>query len=293
MEKINVAELLKDCPQGMELDCILFKDTQVYLWNITTDPYYPIEIKVEYPSKELETFSLNKYGAIYNRPTAKCIIFPKGKTTWKEDLGSFKDGDILTTRAGSIFILKESYEDTYSYGCYVALDFEKAIIKNSERFCNKEGCRLATEEEKKELFNTLQAKGYKWNAETKKLEKLIKPKFKVGDIIQDKDGVQVRITKVNLKDELYTCESLLSQWVWYICFDEGNNWELALGKFDISTLKPFDKVLVRDEVGSVWHIQLFENFDITHNYPYVCIGYNNRFKQCIPYEGNEHLLGNK
>ena len=27
MEKINIAELLKDCPKGMELDCILFNNS--------------------------------------------------------------------------------------------------------------------------------------------------------------------------------------------------------------------------------------------------------------------------
>ena len=26
MEKINVAELLKDCPRGMELDCTMYED---------------------------------------------------------------------------------------------------------------------------------------------------------------------------------------------------------------------------------------------------------------------------
>lgn len=25
-EKINIAELLKDCPSGMELDCIIYDD---------------------------------------------------------------------------------------------------------------------------------------------------------------------------------------------------------------------------------------------------------------------------
>ena len=26
MEKINIAELLKDCPSGMELDCTMYED---------------------------------------------------------------------------------------------------------------------------------------------------------------------------------------------------------------------------------------------------------------------------
>ena len=37
--------------------------------------------------------------------------------------------------------------------------------------------RLATEEEKQRLFDAIKERGYRWNAETKILEKLIKHKF--------------------------------------------------------------------------------------------------------------------
>lgn len=55
-------------------------------------------------------------------------------------------------------------------------------------------------------------------------------------------------------------------------------------------LKPFDKVLCRDGVGKKWHIDLFESV-LTDNseYNYKCMV--NIWKICIPYEGNEHLLG--
>lgn len=53
--------------------------------------------------------------------------------------------------------------------------------------------------------------------------------------------------------------------------------------------KPFDKVLVRDKDNDVWQINLFA---------YICIGGDFKYqtitagwKQCIPFEGNEHLLG--
>lgn len=55
-------------------------------------------------------------------------------------------------------------------------------------------------------------------------------------------------------------------------------------------LKPFDKVLVRDFNAEKWKIELFEKYDKTDvNYPYICLTY--RYRQCIPYDGNEHLLG--
>ena len=36
---------------------------------------------------------------------SKCVIFPKGKTTWEGFVPpcKFKDGDILTTNLGSVF----------------------------------------------------------------------------------------------------------------------------------------------------------------------------------------------
>ena len=56
-------------------------------------------------------------------------------------------------------------------------------------------------------------------------------------------------------------------------------------------LKPFDKVLVRDEDddGNFWKIELFSHYDASSEYPYYCLSSN--YSKCIPYEGNEHLLG--
>lgn len=53
--------------------------------------------------------------------------------------------------------------------------------------------------------------------------------------------------------------------------------------------KPFDKVLVRDYNDNEWKCDFFSNMN-EHGY-YNCI--NSWWHQCIPYEGNEHLLGTK
>lgn len=58
----------------------------------------------------------------------------------------------------------------------------------------------------------------------------------------------------------------------------------------VNTLKPFDKVLVRDGIDEKWTISLFSYYDEEHqNFPYVCI--SGRYVRCIPYKGNEYLLG--
>lgn len=52
--------------------------------------------------------------------------------------------------------------------------------------------------------------------------------------------------------------------------------------------KPFDKVLVRDSDHSKWECDIFSHFGDEEGI-FVCI--SDWWRQCIPYEGNEHLLG--
>lgn len=53
--------------------------------------------------------------------------------------------------------------------------------------------------------------------------------------------------------------------------------------------KTFDKVLGRNEKDDVWEADLFSHYREESQYPFRCIGCSRKY--CIPYEGNEHLLG--
>ena len=54
--------------------------------------------------------------------------------------------------------------------------------------------------------------------------------------------------------------------------------------------KPFDKVLVRCNKDSVWRCELFSHYNtFNKQLPYVCL--SSVYKYCIPYEGNQLLLG--
>ena len=65
--------------------------------------------------------------------------------------------------------------------------------------------------------------------------------------------------------------------------------EKATSKVE-SKFKPFDKVLVRDDLNEEWSINLFSYYDREdQDYPYVCI--SGRYGYCIPYEGNEYFVG--
>ena len=58
------------------------------------------------------------------------------------------------------------------------------------------------------------------------------------------------------------------------------------------TFKPFDKVLVRNSPKDPWRISIYEQSSKDSSpYNHVCI--NDSYIYCLPYEGNEALLGKK
>ena len=61
-------------------------------------------------------------------------------------------------------------------------------------------------------------------------------------------------------------------------------------KFDVHTLQPFDKVLVRDGILSEWTCTLFSH--IINNLPFSIYCSGGYFRYCIPYnEDTKHLVG--
>lgn len=238
MEKINVAQLLKDCPSGMELDCTIWDNCTFE--GIEDVGYTNILVKT--PNGLVK---LSKEGYLYhNHSGSKCVIFPKGKTTWEGFVPprQFKNGDI-------VYIVTDECD-------YRICIFERIVGNNMHTiasvtssghfFCpckeqfdaeNFVTYRLATEEEKAKLFKAIRDNGYKWNAETKTLEKL------------------------------------------------------TPDKFDITSLVPFEsRVLVRTETDNLWKPAIFGCYIKNDYAPYFTLG-GICWEQCIPYEGNQHLLG--
>lgn len=296
MEKINIAELLKDCPQGMELDCTMFEDCTFldvdekannYVIRITT----PCGIKY-----------LDKYGRYVADYKAKCVIFPKGKTTWEGFVPpcNFKDGDIVSIILGGRLwygiYKKEHDQDLYCHVSYSTVT-ESLYHSDTNNLCsvnNITDIRLATEEEKERLFQVIKNNGYRWNAETKTLEELVEPKFKVWDKIRHKDDETV-ITITGIKDDYYFIQFYNVRRNDYqnekVSFKDQDQYELVPNKFDIATLKPFSEVLVRYDNDNPWMTAHFSHYmkDVEWECPYFASGAC--FKQCIPYKGNEHLRG--
>ena len=240
MEKLNIAELLKDCPTGMELDCTMYED--VTLIHILEGNVYPIKIKT--PEGQV---SLNKYGQYSNNKLAKCIIFPKGKTTWEGFQRPFKDGDIVATNSG-MWIGIVNHPTITNYAAYTTWNSYSGDMYYDGIYAFE---RLATEEEKQKLFKAIKDNGYKWNPETKTLEKLVKPRFKVGDRIKAIcNHFQYDIKE--LTDTHYTLEEVDYKFKYTEPISEDKNWELVPDKFDINTLKPFDNCKFSLDGGITW-----------------------------------------
>ena len=298
-DRINVAELLRDCPKGMELDCTIYENT--YFGGLSEDESdeYPITVNIIDGNNNKHNAYLTKEGCWSTHLHAKCVIFPKGKTTWEGFVPpcQFKDGDVLFVDCSDdedksyqyIFISNDpkKYGKWHSY-CHLGgtghFYSRKTYLTDDEY-----NPRFATEEEKAKLFQAIKDNGYRWNAETKTLEKL--PKFKVGDKITfkcEKDKPIISITGV--KDNYYFVQYFNITKNDYqnekISFEFQDNYELVPNKFDITTLKPFDKVLMRSSNTREWVATFYSHY--SNNKFYGC---GMCCDQCIPFVGNEHLLG--
>ena len=134
------------------------------------------EICIEIKTNE-EVFVCDKYGYYFYGINGEVIIFPsKENRDWSKFQRPFKDGDIVSTMN------------------------DGTTVYNDDTFCFE---RLATEEEREKLFKAIKDNGYKWNPKTKTLEKLVEPKFKVGDKIVKKKGISVPVEITSVGDDFY------------------------------------------------------------------------------------------
>lgn len=249
-EKLNIAEILKDCPKGMELDCAIYENVEFDYVEQNPEARYPIHCLMK-TNDGYNTMVFTNNGCYDRHPNAKCVIFPKGKTTWEGFQRPFKDGDVVVCKENEkitqMFILKSQTDEKRGY-CYTGYDFRyNEFFEANEWYFD----RLATEEEKQKLFDAIKANGYKWNAETKTLDKLIQPKFKVGDRIKHKEGyISGVIIKIDDKSYKLKHDSNSIYFTNIKCQDD---YVLVPNKFDITTLKPFEsRVLVRSTNNDIW-----------------------------------------
>ena len=181
-ENLNLVEILKDCPKGTKLYYTVYGEVEFD--HIANSSKYPIVFKL----KDREWYeSLTSEGKLDIKHDGECLLFPsREQRDWSKfkPIYEFKDGDILSYQNvalsnRTIYIYRRHERFNTSY--YVALigSTNPSLMVCGGLALNAYDLtvRFATEEEKKKLFDTIKEIGYKWNAETKTLEKLVEPKF--------------------------------------------------------------------------------------------------------------------
>lgn len=291
-ENLDLTEVLKDCPKGTKFySSYLGRD--VFFIGIHNN-----YIECEYPSKIDSPFNstiqFRKEGSFFEE--GECMFFPsKDQRDWSKWHRPFKDGDVVTYKLkGSLvaFIYKERTTTTLVKSHFALYIHNMGFCIDGDIALKEEDIVFATEEEKQRLFDFIRANGYKWNAETKTLEKSIVPKFKVGDSIQSKTDNNDKFTITNIDNNkfYYGCGKGHE---FMIPVVKQDNWELVPNKFDPKTLKPFDKVLVRDNSENNWRATFFSHLNDLNlfYYKFVTTG-GTGYKQMIPYNDNtKHLVG--
>ena len=312
-EKINIAEILKDKKEGIRLYSPIFGECTFCCVREDTND---ICVKKHNGVKEF----FDSKGLYYN--TGEVMIFPsKEMRDWNKLY--WKKGDVLVNEDGDAYVIfKWFYDDTYKTfngnyylennvgivsfveheGDFLTSEFDKANKENAQEYIRKIEERL----------------GGKLNRETLEIEK--QTEFKDGDIValvvrkcthiaifqsrqesyigfhavlcqndellleepfrEDVGDIELRLATEEEKQQLLSALAKKEK-AW-------NSDKKAIVDLKPNVeLKPFDKVLVRDFKDQAWQVSLFSYKD-SDSY-YCCNGC--AWNQCIPYIGNESLLG--
>lgn len=309
-ENINIAEILKNKPKGTKLYADAFGELSIE--DIYAEDKY--ELGITLSSKdgdELLFYNDGKYN-IYGEP----ILVPsKEMRDWEKF--AWKRGDVLVNSRGLKILFDRWANDNYTSF------YAKTINLVEDGFLDTNLHTLVSEKEAKSFIKCIEEKlGGKLNRETLEIEKP-QPEFKDGDIVMSDSGTIVLVRGISLTRKIYYHAYMRNEYI-YInqvegeffsrvsrikrfatdsekqqLFDalakEGKRWDSEhkmivdlKPKFD--ELKPFDNVLVRHQKTEEWRANIFSHTDKTDEYlDYVCV--NGRWEFCIPYEGNESLLG--
>lgn len=314
-QELIIAEILRNKPQGIKLYSPIFGNcTFCYVKDESSD------ICVRRPYNEVSYFN---FDGVYHTG-GECLLFPsKEMQDWSKF--AWKKGDVLVNENNAHIIFEKFSNDTYTtfIGKYYCDGDDKSgysyisgrYTACTQQFHIEKGDAIQTY-----ISNIEKEIGGKLNLKTLEVEKG-QPKFKNGDIVvAEEDNYYDKVIFIAAIKDTIVSKALINvryedYEVHYNEYRFGHNRSLRLAtdsekqqlfealakenkawdaeKKQIVNLKPkcefkpFDKVLVRDSKASKWRANLFSHKNIGE--PYYCVYAS--WNYCIPYEGNEHLLG--
>ena len=306
--KLNIVEILKDKPKGTKLYTDVFGELSIRNIDVESEPSITLLDKSGYI---LYFYSNGKY-SLYGEP----ILFPsKEMRDWSKF--AWKKGDVLVSMEGSKILF-----DKWASEDYTKFLGKIKVLRNSHCY-DTAYYTLASKEEALEFIKSVEEiNNGKLNRETLEIEKA-QPEFKDGNILcvidnsddyhyiliykgQDKEHIYRYVTMFEdnslhirkdatlTKPEDYSMRYATDeekQQLFDALAKEGKAWDAEKKQIvDLKPkveLKPFDKMLVRDHKSDNWRANLFSHIDKNGCHYCVWVSWN----YCIPYEGNESLLG--
>ena len=307
--KINIAEILRHKPHDIKLYSPIFGECTFCCVREDTN-----DICVKKHNGVIEYF--NSEGLYFT--LGEVMLFPsKEMRNWRKF--AWKKGDLLINSCGFQCIFKEWLSDDYTKfnGCYSNSrdGYEDVSNAGTANFVKLDDNTVY------EYVRKIERKlGGKLNLKTLEIEK--QSEFRDGDIlVAEEDNYYDKVIFIAaIKDDIVSKVLINVRYEDYeVNYNEyrfGRNRNLRLatdsekkqlfsaltkeGKawdaekkevVDIKKehqFKPFEKVLVRDSFDDVWRASFFSHIKENNGrYVTTCI----TWKFCIPYEGNEHLLG--
>lgn len=324
-EKINIAEILKDKPQGTKLYDLLY-NVDVELDTIsTTDTETVVWCTNETDNNTTCHRGYSEFGTVRGGLDGLQILLPsKDMRDWRKF--AWKRGDVLVSEDNVHIIFEKFEDDTYTRfkgKHYLWKEFNEEDYNKEEPQMLTSVFEKATDDVAQTYIKTIEEHlDGKLNLETLEVDK--QPEFKDGDIVtitfnwgedivyifksEDSNSysyyawlngsIPTIIESSHPKSDIYTVRLSTEQEKQKL-FDalakENKTWDSEKKEVvDLKPkieLKPFDKVLVKDNPYGSWEPALFwKKVDVKDLHPYMIIG-GKRYRYCEPYEGNEHLLG--
>lgn len=312
--KINIAEILENKSLGTKLYSLTYGDC--FYQEYTGD------FGIEYQSQNGVQFNIDEYGKYCI--DGECIIFPsKDMRDWSKF--AWKRGDVLVSNNGKVKVIFDKFRSN-TYLSFIGRYHIDSLECNNPYY-QHEGEYATGNFKLEEVYaaqtyiNTIEERlGGKLNRKTLKIEN-VQQKFKNGDIVtimprigdkliylfkaeDDKKYYGHAFLDGNIaivNDDSYCQKDFCTarpsteeekQLLFDALAKEGKAWDAEKKQIvDLKPkveLKPFDKVLVRNDKKDQWSANIF-SYQVRDNM-YYCLG-ECYWRYCIPYEGNEHLLG--
>ena len=324
--KINVAEILKNKPQGtklydwlhnleVELDEVATTEIETVIWCTKKDEDYNL------------LFGYSRLATLRGWFDGLQILLPsKEMRDWSKF--AWKKGDVLVG-VGQRIIFEKFIDENYTrfQGKYSLSTYEDKTLVADKRCYTSNFRKLDDSGNVENYFKELEEElGGKLNRETLEVEK-VQPEFKDGDIVCISGmgylvyGIVKSIDYSSKKLEYYVLNDMstlkFEDWLSFedkqiqpitetqqiILFDallkENKRWD-AEKKMIVDLkpkveFKPFDKVLCRNSKDDTWEADFFarltrKEIDYTQSGKYLCVG--DLWMYCIPYnDSTKHLLG--